>query len=84
MTSIVTDQQDLHFCLVEAELGPSAGYSLDLGNATSREHTLFISFKQNRHLAELEEYRSGANSNDVAKYLELPCISTVAICIIGL
>ena len=26
-----------------------------------------ISFKQNRHLSDLEEYRSGANSNDVAK-----------------
>ena len=29
--------------------------------------SIVISFKQNRHLSELEEYRSGANSNDVAK-----------------
>ena len=29
--------------------------------------SIVISFKQNRHLSELEEYLSGANSNDVAK-----------------
>ena len=29
--------------------------------------SIAVSFKQNRHPSELEEYRSGANSNDVAK-----------------
>ena len=52
---------------VSKDLVQSAEPSTQRSLHRSHSIPMAVSFKQNRHLSELEEYRSGANSNDVAK-----------------
>jgi hypothetical protein len=52
--------------MFELEVQSADVKALDVGDLPD-SISMAVSFKQNRHLSELEEYRSGANSNDVAK-----------------